>query len=73
MFIYTSNEKSRSCYRIRNQFMVDNSSRIIGVYKEKEKGSGTLQTINMAKRAGIEMKIIYLDRNPVFYVSDDSI
>lgn len=71
--IYTSDEKSRSCYRIRNQFMVDNSSRIIGVYKEKEKGSGTLQTINMAKRAGIEMKIIYLDRNPVFYVSDDSI
>lgn len=70
--IYVSEKRTRSCYQKRNQFMVDNSSRVIGVFKEKEKGSGTLQTINMAKRAGRELNIIYLDRNPVFYISDES-
>lgn len=50
-------------YKLRNQFMVDNSARIIGAYKYKERGSGTLQTINMARRAGLEMKIIALDNN----------
>ena len=71
--IYTGEAKSRSCYKIRNQFMVDNSRRIIGVFKEKERGSGTLQTINLAQKSGHEMKIIYLDRNPVFYISDNSL
>ncbi len=68
--VYVSEKKSRVCYRKRNQFMVDNSHRIIGVYKEKDISSGTLQTINMAKKAGLEMKIISLDDNPVFYISD---
>lgn len=71
--IYTSEAKIRSCYKVRNQFMVDNSSRIIGVFKDKVTGSGTLQTINLAKKAGLQMEIIYLDRNPVFYISDDII
>ena len=71
--IYTSDVRSRSCYRVRNQFMVDNSSRIIGVFKDKTTGSGTSQTIKLAEKAGLDMKIIYLDRNPVFYVSDDFI
>lgn len=71
--IYTGESKSRSCYKIRNQFMVDNSSRIIGVYKDKGTGSGTSQTMKLAKKAGLEMEIIYLDRNPIFYISDDSL
>jgi len=59
-------------YKLRNRFMVDNSSRIIGVMKEKQRGSGTLQTLNMAKRAGIEMKIISLLNNPQLYVDTDT-
>lgn len=68
--IYVCKKRERSCYQKRNQFMIDHSKRVIGVFKEKQTGSGTLQTINMAKRANRELKIIYLDRNPVFYVSD---
>ena len=48
--------------------MVDSSSRIIAVLKNKEKGSGTIQTINMAKRAGIDCRIVRLDDNPLFYI-----
>ena len=55
-------------YRVRNQFMVDNSSRLIAVYKQKPTGSGTLQTINMARRAGLGMRIVALDDNPLFYM-----
>ncbi len=65
---YVSKNRSRDCYRLRNQFMIDNSSRLIGVYKYKLRGSGTLQTINMAKAAGIDYHIIDLDKNPTFYL-----
>jgi len=61
--IVVSRQDDKMRYKLRNQFMVDNSARIIGAYKYKERGSGTLQTINMAKRAGLEMKIIALDNN----------
>ena len=66
--VVISNAADRDRYKLRNQFMVDNSSRIIGLLKEKKSGSGTLQTVNMAKRAGIEMKIISADRNPQLYI-----
>ena len=69
--VIVSTAKDRDRYKLRNQFMVDNSSRIIGLLKEKKCGSGTLQTVNMAKRAGLEMKIISADRNPQFYVDTD--
>ena len=55
-------------YRKRNQYMVDHSSALIAVYREKQCGSGTLQTINMARRAGSDIHIIDLDRNPQFYI-----
>ncbi|MDE6148469.1 MAG: DUF1273 domain-containing protein [Ruminococcus sp.] len=70
--VYISDKKSRDCYQKRNRFMVENSRRVIGVIKDENAKSGTFQTINMAKRAGLELNIIYLDKNPVFYLSDDS-
>lgn len=70
--VYICDRKSRDCYQKRNKFMVENSRRIIGVIKDEKAKSGTLQTINMAKRSGLELNIIYLDKNPVFYLSDDS-
>lgn len=56
------------CYKERNQFMVDNSSRLIAVCKHKDSGSGTMQTINLARRAGLDCRVIDLDSNPHFYL-----
>lgn len=69
--IYVCDNYKKDCYKLRNQFMVDNSSRLIGVYKEKIKGSGTLQTMNMAKSSGHDIHIIELDKNPVYYIKYD--
>lgn len=70
IIVSTASDKNR--YKSRNQFMVDNSSRIIGAFKQKERGSGTLQTINMAKKALLEINIISLDKNPVLYTDTDN-
>ena len=66
--VIISEKSDRERYKKRNQFMVDNSSRIIGVIKDKSFGSGTLQTVNMAKRAGLEIKMISLEKNPQLYL-----
>ncbi|MBQ8965574.1 SLOG family protein [Ruminococcus sp.] len=66
--VVTGEAHDRGRYRERNQYMVDHSSALIAVYKEKQRGSGTLQTINMAKRAGLTTHIIELDKNPQFYI-----
>lgn len=66
--VFTSPAYEKGCYKLRNQFMVDHSSRLIGAIKDKKTGSGTLQTVNMARRGGLDMKMISLDRNPVLYI-----
>ena len=66
--VVTGEAHDKGRYRIRNQYMVDRSSALIAVYKEKKAGSGTLQTINMAKKAGLSMHVIELDNNPQFYI-----
>ena len=65
--VVTGNADDSGRYRRRNKFMVDNSSELIAIYKQKQRGSGTLQTINMAKRNGLDMHVIELDKNPQFY------
>jgi uncharacterized phage-like protein YoqJ len=65
--VLVSVKENKQRYKLRNQFMVDNSSLVIGAYKYKPCGSGTQQTINMAKRAGIRTDLIHLDNNPLFY------
>ena len=69
--VIVSEKSDRERYKKRNQFMVDNSSRVIGVIKSKQFGSGTLQTVNMAKRAGLEIKMISLEKNPQLYIDTD--
>ncbi|SDB42166.1 Uncharacterized SPBc2 prophage-derived protein YoqJ [Ruminococcaceae bacterium FB2012] len=59
------------CYKERNQFMVDHSSKLIGVYRHKSRGSGTMQTIGMARRAGLSCRIIRLDSDNTFYFEYD--
>lgn len=65
--VVVSNQKDRNRYKARNQFMVNNSSMVIGAFKYKPTGSGTLQTINMAKRANLDLRIVNMDENPEFY------
>lgn len=43
----------RGCYQVRNEWMVDHSSRVIAVFNG-EKG-GTLNTINYAKRKNVKI------------------
>lgn len=54
--IYTSEEYSKDCYRRRNYFMVDNSSRLIAVVNQYNSGTG--QTINYANKKGLDVHII---------------
>lgn len=56
MIINVSEEPSKACYRKRNQFMIDHSSRLIAVISDLKSGTG--QTVNYAEKNGIETKII---------------
>lgn len=70
--VIVSSKYEKERYKLRNSFMVEHSSRIIGAYKSKKHGSGTLQTINMADKAGLDLQIISLDRNPCIYIDSDA-
>lgn len=47
---------SRACFQIRNEWMVDHSSRVIAVFNGQP--SGTKNTIDYARRQGVVRKII---------------
>ncbi len=49
-------EYSDSCYRKRNKFMIEHSSRLIAVVYDYKSGTG--QTIGYAKKAKLDTKII---------------
>lgn len=48
---------SRSCYQIRNVWLVDHSARVIAVYNGST--GGTYNTLRYARKQGIHAKIIY--------------
>ncbi len=52
------------CYRERNLFMVEHSSRLIGVVRSDIVSSGTGMTIKMARERSLETRIFDLDREP---------
>lgn len=56
--VYVCEEYSRDCMQKRNKFMVDNSSKLIAVVSDYKSGTG--QTIRLAKKAGIDVRIIDL-------------
>ena len=66
--VITGEAGDKGRYRERNRYMVEHSSAVIALYKEKLRGSGTLQTVNMAKKAGLSVHVIELENNPQFYV-----
>ncbi len=51
--IFVCKHYSRTCFQLRNVFMVDNSSKVIAVYSGKK--GGTKNTINYAKSQKIEV------------------
>lgn len=62
---HISEEYEKDCMKKRNQFMVDHSSALIAVCKDSRSGTG--QTIRMAQKKGIDVKII--DLAPFFALS----
>ena len=53
---YISPRYSRTCFQIRNEWMVEHSSRVIAVYNGSS--GGTKNTIDFAKRIGVSVNII---------------
>lgn len=58
----------RGCYAARNRFMVENSSRLIGVIKRKVGHSGTSQTVRLAEKCGLDIHLVELDRLMYYYL-----
>lgn len=58
--IYVSQEYSKGCMQKRNQFMIDNSSRLIAAVDSYKSGTG--QTIRLAEKAGIEVRVINITK-----------
>ncbi|MBQ9982051.1 MAG: DUF1273 family protein [Oscillospiraceae bacterium] len=61
--ICTSDVYKRNCYMIRNKYMVDNAAMLIAFVKNYRSGTG--QTINYAKKLGINTDIT--DLNDIAY------
>ena len=59
--IVSSVDDFKNAYRKRNQYMVEQSSRLIAVFNAKQIYSGTAQTVRMAQKANLE--IVHLDIN----------
>ncbi|MCD7845878.1 MAG: DUF1273 domain-containing protein [Oscillospiraceae bacterium] len=53
---------SKACMLSRNRYMVDNSARLIAALREGSRRSGTLYTVNYAKKQGIETVMLPLLR-----------
>lgn len=57
--IVSQNSSERDAYKLRNQYMIDQSSRLIAALDDIQSYSGTAQTLRMAQKANLE--IIRLD------------
>ncbi len=60
---YISEASSWGCYQIRNEWMVDRSSRVIAAYNGSK--GGTKNTIDYAERSGVEVINILRVKNTV--------
>jgi len=54
--VCVSEEYSRSCIKLRNEYMVDRSGKLIAVVSDYRSGTG--QTIRYAQKQGLDIKII---------------
>lgn len=56
--VCTSEHYSKNCYRIRNEYMVDHSDRLIAFVSGDAVRSGTIQTLNYAKKLNKKTTVI---------------
>lgn len=57
--VYFFESYTKQCYLVRNRFMTNYSSHVLGYLKDDESlHSGTFQTVNMAKKLGSDMILI---------------
>lgn len=54
--IYTSPHYSKTCFQIRNEWMIDHSARVVAVYNGQP--GGTRNTLRYAQKCGVEQRII---------------
>lgn len=60
----------RGCYRLRNQYMIDRSERLIAVVSDMQSGTG--QTIRMAQKRGISLRIIDINQLEAMLIPPES-
>lgn len=56
--VILSEKYSKNCYRKRNEYLVENSSKIIAFYNGSKR-SGTQMTLNLARKNELEIKNLY--------------
>lgn len=59
-------EYRKNCMRLRNEYMIEHSSKLIAVVSDYRSGTG--QTIRLAEKKGIESKIIDLNNNSEYFI-----
>lgn len=60
----------KDCFRIRNQYMIDHSERLIAVLRDLRSGTG--QTVHMAKHRGILARIIDINQVETLLCGDNA-
>lgn len=63
--ICLAEEYTPGCMKRRNCFMVDNSSKLIAVISDRRSGTG--QTIAYARKRGLDLRIIDVEKNPALF------
>lgn len=64
----TSENSPTDNYRLRNQYMVDHAGCLLAVYdNDRNLRSGTMQTVNYARRKGLPITLIHPDSARVFH------
>ncbi|MBQ5330821.1 MAG: DUF1273 family protein [Oscillospiraceae bacterium] len=57
--VYISERSSKTVYRMRNEYMTDNASLLIAAVDDFNSGTG--QTISLARKKGLEIRLIRVD------------
>ncbi|WP_251317844.1 SLOG family protein [Flintibacter muris] len=64
----TAEHDSVTNYRLRNQYLVDHADCLLAVYdNDRNLRSGTMQTVNYARRKGLSITLIHPDSAAVSY------
>lgn len=65
MIVYVCENYTKLCMKMRNQYMVDNSNKLIAVVSDYKSGTG--QTISYARKEKIEIKVFDINKIKASY------